>query len=160
MGSFIDNENGDELDKPTVQRLLQMLDQYSALAKAFQMVRDWYHSHPSINVELKLLSDIINVRQYNGPTVSEVAALITNDFGDGIPTRDIIVNKQDSGPKRISELHPSYMALQYLLLFPYGEDGFHDKIPYFINTGDLEDRGVASIVTSSSSSGTISKHLF
>nr|GFA01460.1 uncharacterized protein [Tanacetum cinerariifolium] len=54
-----------------------------------------------------------NARQYNAPTVSKVAALITDDFGDGIPTRDIIVDKQDTGPKRISELHPSYMALQY-----------------------------------------------
>ncbi|GKB93521.1 reverse transcriptase domain-containing protein [Tanacetum coccineum] len=65
----------------------------------------------------------------------EVVALITNGFGDGVPTRDIIVNKKDSGPKRISELHPSYMALQYPLLFPYGEDGYHDKIPYHSNTG-------------------------
>ena len=28
------------------------------------------------------------------------------------------------GLHRINELHPSYMALQYPLLFPYGEDGF------------------------------------
>ncbi|GJX54802.1 hypothetical protein Tco_0283171 [Tanacetum coccineum] len=74
-------------------------------------------------------------RQYNIPTVSEVAALITNDFGDGEPTRDIVVNKKDSGPKRISELHPSYMALQYPWLFPYREDGYHDNILYHTNTG-------------------------
>ncbi|GJQ94209.1 hypothetical protein Tco_0005348 [Tanacetum coccineum] len=55
--------------------------------------------------------------------LNEVAALITNDFGDGEPTRDIVVNKKDGGPKRILELHPSYIALQYPLLFPYGEDG-------------------------------------
>nr|GEV47456.1 AT hook motif-containing protein, putative, expressed [Tanacetum cinerariifolium] len=66
---------------------------------------------------------------------AEVTALITNDFGDGIPTKDIIVNKQDSRPKRILELHPSYMSLQYPLLFPYGEDDFHDSIPYYINSG-------------------------
>nr|GEU39883.1 uncharacterized mitochondrial protein AtMg00810-like [Tanacetum cinerariifolium] len=46
-----------------------------------------------------------------------------NDFGDGIPSRDIVVDNKDEGPERISELHPSYMALQYPLLFPYGEDG-------------------------------------
>nr|GEW67408.1 hypothetical protein [Tanacetum cinerariifolium] len=69
------------------------------------------------------------IRVYN-----EVAAFITNDFGDGDPTRDIIVNTKDGQPKRISELHTSYMALQYPLLFPYGEDGHHDKIPYHRNT--------------------------
>ncbi|GJY32540.1 hypothetical protein Tco_0417009, partial [Tanacetum coccineum] len=76
-----------------------------------------------------------NSRQYNSPTVVEVAALIINDFGDEEPMRDIVVNKKHSGSKRISELHPSYIALQYPLLFPYGEDGYHDKIPYDTNTG-------------------------
>nr|GEX71290.1 nucleic acid-binding, OB-fold protein [Tanacetum cinerariifolium] len=60
--------------------------------------------------------------QYNALTVAKVATLITNDFVDGEPTRDIIVNTNDGRPKRISELHPSYMALQCPLLFPYGED--------------------------------------
>ncbi|XP_073364787.1 uncharacterized protein [Aegilops tauschii subsp. strangulata] len=31
---------------------------------------------------------------------------------------------------RISELHPSYMSMQYPLLFPYGEDGFRPEIEY------------------------------
>nr|GEU46809.1 helicase [Tanacetum cinerariifolium] len=67
--------------------------------------------------------------------VSEIAALITNDFGDGLPSRDIVVDSKDRGPKRIPELHPSYMALQYPLLFSYGEDGFYEKIPYDTNKG-------------------------
>ncbi|GJU82851.1 ATP-dependent DNA helicase PIF1-like protein [Tanacetum coccineum] len=133
MGAFIDKDNSDAVDATTVQSLIQMLDRYSSVAKAFRMARDWCHSHASINVELHLLSERTNARQYNKPTVAEVATLITNDFGDGIHSGDIIVNKLHSGPKRISELHPAYMALQYPLLFPYGEDGFHDKIPYYSN---------------------------
>ncbi|GJT19465.1 hypothetical protein Tco_0878171 [Tanacetum coccineum] len=54
----------------------------SLLPKEAIQPRDWCHSHNSINVELKLLGDKTKVRQYNKPTVSEVAALITNDFGD------------------------------------------------------------------------------
>ncbi|GJV90074.1 helicase [Tanacetum coccineum] len=143
-----------------VGSLIKMFDQNSSIVKAFQMARYWCYSHTSVNVELRLLfertnsrqynaptvaevaalitnsvnvelrllSERTNSRQYNAPTVAEVAALITNDFGDGAPTRDIVVNKKDSGPKRILELHPSYMALQYPLLFPYGEDMYHDKI--------------------------------
>ncbi|GJV30632.1 AT-hook motif-containing protein, partial [Tanacetum coccineum] len=79
-------------------------------------------------------------RQYNAPTVSKVTTLIINDFGYGEPSRDIIVNKTNSGPQRISELHPSYMALQYPLLFPYGEDGFHEHIPYHRNTGEQKTK--------------------
>ncbi|GJT63538.1 hypothetical protein Tco_1007071 [Tanacetum coccineum] len=67
-----------------------------SIAKAFRMARDWCHSHASVNVELHLLSERTNARQYNKQTVVEVAALITNDFGNGIPSRDIIMNKLHS----------------------------------------------------------------
>ncbi|GJT91275.1 putative PIF1 DNA helicase/replication protein A1-like protein [Tanacetum coccineum] len=117
-----------------------MLDQSSSVAKAFRMPRYWCHSHGLVNFKLRLLSEISASRQYNMPTVSEVAALITNDFGNGIPSRDIIVNSKDAGPKRISELHPGYMALQYPLLFMYGEDSFHEKIPYRNNTSARKTR--------------------
>nr|GEZ35492.1 helicase-like protein [Tanacetum cinerariifolium] len=82
-----------------------------------------------------LLEPTSNKLLYNTPTVSEVAALITNDFGDSIAIRDIMVDNKDKGPKRISKLHPSYMDLQYPLLFPYGEHGFHEKIPFYNNAG-------------------------
>ncbi|GJY72869.1 hypothetical protein Tco_0477300 [Tanacetum coccineum] len=85
------------------------------------------HSNPLNDFGLRLLSERKTNRQYNAPNVSKVTALIINDFGDGEPSRDIIVNKNNSGPQRISKLHPSYMKLQHPLLFPYGEDGFHEK---------------------------------
>ena len=135
MTAFLDNETGDQVDESIVTSLIAMLDETSAVAKASRMTKDWCHSHGYVNFELRLISERRTSRQYNVPTVSEVAALITNDFGDGIPTKDIIVNCKEKGPNRISELHPSYMALQYPLLFPYGEDGYHDKIPYSNNTG-------------------------
>ncbi|GJZ06286.1 ATP-dependent DNA helicase PIF1-like protein [Tanacetum coccineum] len=118
-----------------VGSLIRMLDANSAIAKAFRMARDWCHADTTANVELRMLSERTRSKQYNSPNVAEVAALITNDFGDEEPTRDIVVCKKDSLPKIIPELHPSYMALQYHLLFPYGEDGYHEKIPYHTNKG-------------------------
>ncbi|GJZ04023.1 replication protein A 70 kDa DNA-binding subunit C-like protein [Tanacetum coccineum] len=92
-GAFIDKDNSYAVDATTVQSLIQMLDQYSSVAKAFWMARDWFHSHAFVYVELHLLSKRTNARQYNKTTVAEVEALITNDFGDGIPSRDIIFQK-------------------------------------------------------------------
>ncbi|GJX21618.1 hypothetical protein Tco_0226063 [Tanacetum coccineum] len=106
------------IDEHIVASLIQMLNQYSSVAKAFRMARDWSTAHNSKNFHLRLHSERKTTRQYNAPTVSEVAALIVNDFEDGLPTRDIIVTGKDNRPKRVSELHPSYMALQYPLLFP------------------------------------------
>ncbi|GJU47770.1 helicase [Tanacetum coccineum] len=146
MSAFLDTETGQGVDQTIVAGLMDMLDQKNAVAQSFRMARDWCHSYESVNFELRLLSDRTSARQYNAPTVSEVAALITNDFGDGIPSRDIVVDNKDEGPKRISELHPSYIALQYPLLFPYGEDGYHDKIPYHTNRGTRKTkRGFVSM---------------
>ncbi|KAL6578789.1 hypothetical protein OROMI_009005 [Orobanche minor] len=130
MSAFINNEGGEEIDERIVESLIDMLNHSSSVSKAFRMARDWCAAHNSNDFQLRLLGQRTISRQYNAPSVAEVAALITTDFGEGIAIRDIIVNNKDMGPQRISELHPSYMALQYPLLFPYGEDGFHDKIPY------------------------------
>lgn len=135
MGAFKDKESAKVVDEKIVVGLIKMFDQSSSIAKAFRMARDWCDSQNSVKFELCLLSGRSTTRKYNGPTVPKIAALITNDFGNGIPTRDIIISSKDEGLKRISELHPEYKALQYPLLFPYGEDGFHKKIQYHNNTG-------------------------
>ncbi|KAL6553722.1 hypothetical protein OROMI_019395 [Orobanche minor] len=136
MSAFINNEAGEEVDEIIVRSLIGMLNHSSSLARAFRMARDWCATHNSVNFQLRLLGQRTTSRQYNAPSVSEVVALITNDFGEGIATRDIIVNNKDTGPQRILELHPAYIALQYPLLFPYGEDGLHEKISYHSNTGN------------------------
>lgn len=41
---------------------------------------------------------------------------------------DIILEERNGTLRPISELHPTYLPMQYPLLFPYGEDGYHTKI--------------------------------
>ena len=60
-------------------------------------------------------------RSYNLPQSSEVAALLS---GETAGDRDIILSARDGTLKRISYYHRSYDPLQYVLLFPYGEDGW------------------------------------
>nr|GEV22205.1 helicase [Tanacetum cinerariifolium] len=88
---FLDTKTGQGADETIIESQITMLDNTSAVTQAFQMAGDWCHSHESVNFELRLLSDRTFARQYNAPTVSEVTALITNDFGDGLPLRDIVV---------------------------------------------------------------------
>jgi len=61
-------------------------------------------------------------------TTNEVAALMVGDGSKAVDMRDIIVAPQAGLFQRISDLHVGYMALHYLLLFPYGEDGWHLNI--------------------------------
>lgn len=71
-----------------------------------------------------------DVRRYNLPTVEEVAAIVPGDGSrDTRVDRDIIVRLQGGGLRRISNLHPSYLPLHYVLFFPRGEEGWHLDIP-------------------------------
>uniref|UniRef100_A0A0R0KEV8 ATP-dependent DNA helicase n=1 Tax=Glycine max TaxID=3847 RepID=A0A0R0KEV8_SOYBN len=62
---------------------------------------------------------------HNDPTVNESEIIIFSKTGS---KRDIIVETQNGELQRIHELHPSYLSLQYPLLFPYGEDGYKADI--------------------------------
>nr|GEU79322.1 uncharacterized protein [Tanacetum cinerariifolium] len=62
-------------------------------------------------------------RQYNRPTVAEVAALITNDFGHGVPTRDIIVKSKDSEtPSQTKDPEGYKVVTEFMLDDPCGKD--------------------------------------
>lgn len=69
---------------------------------------------------------------FNTPTASEVAVLVVGEFDNSFTVRDIIVEEQSGKPRRINELHTSYLPLQYPLLFCYGEDGYRDDVPHRI----------------------------
>ena len=57
------------------------------------------------------------LRQYNRPSNDEVAVLIIGGTNSEENHCVIILCTNEGVLKRISEVHPSYMALQYPLLF-------------------------------------------
>nr|KAJ0205016.1 hypothetical protein LSAT_V11C500241990 [Lactuca sativa] len=93
--------------------------------RSFRMVRDTFQKNPEVDMKLRLIGRRDqDGRTYNLPTASEVATLIIGDISDSIEKRDIVVQTKNGSLQRISELHPSYLLLQYPLLFPYGDDGY------------------------------------
>nr|GEV87253.1 ATP-dependent DNA helicase PIF1-like [Tanacetum cinerariifolium] len=71
MSTFTDKESLEGLDPNIVQRLIEMLNQSSFVAKVFQMAINWSHTHGSNNMQLKLLGEKMKAMQYNKPTVAE-----------------------------------------------------------------------------------------
>ena len=67
-----------------------------------------------------------DMRRYNQPTVSEVAVIFDMDHTP--EPRDIVIKTIEGDLKHINELNGAYDPLQYPLLFPYGEYGWHDRI--------------------------------
>jgi hypothetical protein len=112
----------------TVSNLQNMLDHTNCHAKSFRKARDRLRQGNVENLKLKLILDrTTDGRIYNQPTVSKVAALIVGDV-DSAARRDIIMERQSGRLERIDEFHPAYLAYQYPLLFPYGEDGYRDDV--------------------------------
>ena len=62
-------------------------------------------------------------RQYNLPQATNEIAIIA--MKDNLQPSDVIIHKQGGGIWRISELNRCYDPLHYVLLFPYGEDGWN-----------------------------------
>ncbi|XP_050290504.1 uncharacterized protein LOC126728763 [Quercus robur] len=131
MNVFSNGQINSDLDPSIVEALVQMFDESNTLVKIFRMSRDRFINTDVHHLRLRLIgSRATDGREYNLPTCSEIAAIIVGDIGAENAHRDIIVELKEGGLQRINVLHPSYMALQYPLLFPYGEDGFRLGILY------------------------------
>ena len=124
-----------------VQELSKMLDEHNPFAKKFRLARERLNEHTNEEFIIR----IIGARegdpvQYNMPTTDDLAMLVIGDFSLDTFKRDIIIETRNSELRRISSLHPAYMALQYPLLFPYGERGFQVGVAY----SDTRVRGTNS----------------
>ncbi|XP_013705031.1 uncharacterized protein LOC106408890 [Brassica napus] len=127
------------LDETTLARLIEMLDEHNCLAKLFRRARDYYEGSGQ-EFNIRLLSDKRKGKEYDLPSTSEVAGLIVGDMSSTIGVRDIVVQFQSDTLQQIRDDHPLYMSLQYLLLFPHGEYGFHPEISLHLETGTSRTR--------------------
>ncbi|GKC64429.1 putative PIF1 DNA helicase/replication protein A1-like protein, partial [Tanacetum coccineum] len=126
------SSNKHEIDFQLTTDIRDMLDSINPLVKDFRMAGERIKSSDDKNLKLKLIGTRKrDGRDYNLPTASEVAALIVGDFDSTKNKRDIILHCQDGDLMRISELHPSYLAMQYPLFFPYAEDGYRTDIFHY-----------------------------
>ena len=121
----------DPLDETIIEELIRMLDNHNPFVRKFRLARDKLREHGNKEFIIR----IIGARegdpvQYNLPTTDQLAMLIVGDFTLDTFKRDIVIETHSGQLHQISALHPAFMALQYPLLFPYGERGFQIGIPY------------------------------
>ncbi|XP_059442016.1 uncharacterized protein LOC132174366 [Corylus avellana] len=119
------NRSDNNLDRSIVDVLFQMLDESNVLVKIFRMTRDRFREDIVHHLKLRIIeSRSTDGREHNLSRCSEIATIIVSDIGVENAHGNVIVDYKEGGLQRINKLHPSYMAFQYPLLFPYGEDGF------------------------------------
>ena len=119
------------MDADIISGLTNMLNEYNEIVRVFRTAKEMHRQFTELPVKIKLLANQgYRDENYSVPTTPEIVALIVGDIDISDHGRDIIVEHRHEGLKRISDLHPLFMPLQYPLLFPYGEDCFHLNIPY------------------------------
>ena len=121
----------EELDPDILHRLQTMLQEVNPYAQLCKNARWRLCAHPTAPLSLRLVTlRNKDSRRYNTPTANEVGAIMVGDGTDmEEKTRAIIVKKKGGPLQRISILHPTYLPMHYVLLFPYGRDGWHPNIP-------------------------------
>ena len=117
------------IDASVVEGLHSMLDEINSYVQVFQNARDMLRNQNVSNLQVQIIC-ARGDKQYIQPAVNEVAAILIGEDSGHITHRDIVVVTRDGNLKRIKETYPSYMSLQYPLLFPYGIDGWRCGIKF------------------------------
>nr|GEW17398.1 DNA helicase [Tanacetum cinerariifolium] len=104
------------LRRDIVEGLIELLDGHNALVQLFRTARDML-----------------------GAIVYEPGLETDMDY-------DIIIEERSGYPQRVNKLHPSYMSLQFPLLFIYGRDGYSKKLRMVSPTGSSSEQKRVSML--------------
>ncbi|GJT43277.1 DNA helicase PIF1, ATP-dependent [Tanacetum coccineum] len=121
--AFIEKETNEGMDEQIVRSLIQMLDQYSSIAKAFRMARDWCNTHNSVNFYLRLHNEscICHRIPKARPTTRTYSAMAGRalQMQDASEIDDIILADLSSP---IHDLDGYKVVTEYMLHGPCGKD--------------------------------------
>ncbi|KAL1717976.1 hypothetical protein EV715DRAFT_172465, partial [Schizophyllum commune] len=126
--------NNDNLDSAVLMELERELRAYNPYARIYQHAYEVLSARESYEDALIRLRVVPGQdrRRYNRPAAEEVAMILPGDVSASKRGRDIVIRRRtplgDHHLFRITELHAAYAPLQFILLFPRGESGWHDEL--------------------------------
>nr|XP_017248417.1 PREDICTED: uncharacterized protein LOC108219459 [Daucus carota subsp. sativus] len=128
---WIGVDHSDEINQEIVSGLIVMLDEKNKIVKKFRTARDRFEKDNVVELDIIFKVSKASDGRENRPGPSnEVVGILVGDQEETDQSRDVIVDEIKSGLQRIPNINPKLMALQYPLLFPNGEDGFHLGLKY------------------------------
>jgi hypothetical protein len=105
-----------------LQDMLTWTNQYNLM---FLHAYEILQRTPSHDLSLWILADpSTNLRQYNAPSIDEIAVLIPDDETIAANPRDVILHSRSGDLEFIHDHHHTYAPLHYILLFLHGTDGW------------------------------------
>lgn len=150
MGDEVESEailrsnNFKNLNLDIIQALQKMLHLHNNYIRSFKAAMERQtHGNFRVIIHADKKPRDEHKGRYNTPTVNEVAIVIV---GQEFEKRDIVLHSREKGLLRVSEIHRSYDALQYPLMFVTGEDGYCINISqYEINTQKSSRKTVSAM---------------
>lgn len=146
--SAFDRQGAEMLDPDPgiVASLIAMLNRHHKLVHKFRMARANPCSPSAPRVAIHFMGDEGGGHgdRFSGPASCEVAALIVGDYTPECKRFDVIAKTRSGFLQHVSSLNSSLIPLQYPLLFPFGDKGFHLGIKY-IATGGFHGDGHCNI---------------
>ncbi|GJU24313.1 DNA helicase [Tanacetum coccineum] len=121
MAHFGGDNSG--LRRDIAEGLIELLDNHNALVQLFRTAREKLLESEVLPFKVRLFN-VVGTREYELPTGDMLGAIVYEPSPNAEMDFDIVIEQRIGQPQRVSKLHPSYMALQFPLLFVYGEDGY------------------------------------
>ncbi len=122
-------QGGGRLQEDLLHQLQEELKESNDYVRQFRCLMDYNTRTRVVIKPKKHPAGGAHPRTYNAPTTGEVAALIT-DSDVPLEKQDLVLYLRQANPdtrsaiQRVPATHRSYDALFYVLLLPWGTDGF------------------------------------
>ncbi|PWA47766.1 hypothetical protein CTI12_AA413220 [Artemisia annua] len=112
------------LREDIIQGLIQFLDDNNALVHLFRTARDKLREADIPNFQIRLFG-VVGANQYELPTADTIGAIVYEGGPESMTDYDVVIERHSREPESVNKLHPTYMSLQFPLLFVYGDEGYH-----------------------------------
>ncbi|XP_071728900.1 uncharacterized protein [Rutidosis leptorrhynchoides] len=116
--------NSNRIREDIVRRLIVLLDSHNKLVRLFRTARDKCTAAEIPTFKIRLFS-VARSKQHSLPTSDAIGAIVFDSGPQALSDYDVIIHPRSEYPKRVNKLHPSYISLQFPLMFFFGEPGFH-----------------------------------
>ncbi|KAL3637308.1 hypothetical protein CASFOL_019607 [Castilleja foliolosa] len=119
---FFDFSDRHSLSPDVVSCLSNTLKSCNEYARLFTSAKDLCQTSEESDFSIRLYNKVGD-RRYEPPASGTLGGIVYGDDSTAC-NYDVVVHRKGGSPHRVSKLHPSYMPLQYPLLFPFGEPGW------------------------------------
>ena len=124
------------LSADVLQTLQQCIHSINPYVSSMKTVIENSVSHPEVKMIINAdkRPNREHLHRYNLHSSSEVAVIMP---GEQIRNRDVVLNTHDGALQRSTEVHRSYDPLHYVILFPYGINGYSLDVPHNHGRGNV-----------------------